>query len=461
MRALYRNYQGTVKKCGGEVAVPRTKQKNNRFLILAVTVGLLLSAALGYGLWYAFAGSHAVEISSKNKKAVPTRDAVPSSRAVSASQSALSLFAQQLSPGKVFWQQLVSEQRVSLSTTIAKSGEASLRGKGLSDGLFLYLNKVNTEYGGLGKAIPIALDQRDDSGVLLKTISHINELMPTSSLFFSPMGDHALEKAYLPLIHAHKAAALFPISGLRPAVNSAPLIFMRPSYDQEVAALVHYATTLLKKTKIAVFHEESSWGRAGMRAVERLLAQHKLQLCAAASYQPGTVNIESALALMQRAEPHVIICIANGRPAYNFIREAVNKSLHYVSFLGTSQLAGIAQHLFDSRGISMITSSVVPNPHNSQLPIAQEYRQDMQKYLPNKGLSTYSLEGYINSMLLTYFLQQLPSNATVRDLFESIRQTRDLTFKGMRLGCFQNTLSHTVWINEGMSSTWQEYKVRQ
>lgn len=440
--------------------MPRTKLKNNRFLIFSVSAVLCISALLGYGLWYAFYGSKTIDLPQKDFSKTSLNDA-PSRTTMPSIHSALSLFAQQLSPGKVLWQSLVNDQRIPLSTTIAKSGEASLRGKGLSDGLFLYLNKVNTEYGGLGGKIPIALDQRDDSGVLLKTIAHINELMPSSSLFFSPMGDHSLEKAYTPLVHAHKAAVLFPISGLRPAVSAAPLIFMRPSYDQEVAALVHYATTLLKKTKIAVFHEESSWGRAGCQAVKRLLTQHNLTLSAAASYQPGTVNIEAALAVMQRAEPHVIICIANGRPAYNFIREAVNKRLHYVSFLGTSQLAGIAQHLFDSRGISMITSSVVPNPHNSQLPIVQEYRQDMQKYLPNKGLSTYSLEGYINSMILAYFLQQLPANATVHDLFERIRQTKNLTFKGLQLGCFHDTLSHTVWVNEGISSTWQEYKVSQ
>ena len=124
---------------------------------------------------------------------------------------------------------------------------------------------------------------------------------------------------------------------------------------------------------------------------------------AAGSYQPGSVNVQAALSVIEKSEPHVVICIANGRPAYNFIREAVNRRLHYVSFLGISLLSGIAQHLQESRGISLVTSSVVPNPYNSNLSIAVQYRDDMQRYLPNKGLSTSSFEGYVNSMLLTFF----------------------------------------------------------
>jgi ABC-type branched-subunit amino acid transport system substrate-binding protein len=223
---------------------------------------------------------------------------------------------------------------------------------------------------------------------------------------------------------------------------------------------VYYATHILKKQKIAVFYEESEWGRVAKDAVEHSLAAQGIALTVAAPYQPGTVNVHAALAQMQHAEPHVVICIASARPAYNFIREAINQQLHYVSFLGISRLTNIAEHLRTSRGITLVTSSVVPNPHNSQLPIVDEYRQDMQRYLPNKGLSTYSLEGYINSMLLSFYLEQMPTGATVNDLWQTMHQTRNLNFKGLDLEQHNNTLSHTIWINEGSGQQWHEYVVR-
>ena len=164
--------------------------------------------------------------------------------------------------------------------------------------------------------------------------------------------------------------------------------------------------------------------------------------------------------MIEKSEPHVVICIANGRPAYNFIREAVNRRLHYVSFLGISLLSGIAQHLQESRGISLVTSSVVPNPYNSNLSIAVQYRDDMQRYLPNKGLSTSSFEGYVNSMLLTYFLQQLSADATIGDLISAMEHMQPINFKGLNLEHNNHTLSHTVWINEGRNTTWHEYAVR-
>ena len=62
---------------------------------------------------------------------------------------------------------LIQKRSLPLATLLAKTGEASLRGKALSDGLFLYLNKINTEHGGLAGRIRISLDQRDDSDVFL------------------------------------------------------------------------------------------------------------------------------------------------------------------------------------------------------------------------------------------------------------------------------------------------------
>lgn len=385
----------------------------------------------------------------------------PQEVAHSAADTSLAMLAQHSSSGAALHTPLIRDEQLSFATTLAKSGEASLIGKALGDGLFLYLNKINSQHGGLGGKYRLTLDQRDDGGQLLTAAHHVGELLEKTPVFFSPMGDIAFEKAYLPLLNAGKAAVFFPAVGMRPELQTQPpLMFFRPSYVQEVAGLVHYANEILKKTKIAVFYEESAWGKKGRDAVEHLLAARGLSLAGDASYQPGTVNVSTALAAMRTVEPHVVICVASGRPAYNFIREAVNQQLHYISFLGISRLDGIAHHLQASRGITLVTTSVVPNPHNSQLPIVQEYRKDMQQYLPNKGLATHSLEGYINSMLLVHYLQQLSTHATVHDLWQAMSGTSNLLFKGLSLSCVNNTLSQTIWINEGKKREWHEYTVR-
>ena len=156
----------------------------------------------------------------------------------------------------------------------------------------------------------------------------------------------------------------------------------------------------------------------------------------------------------------MVLCLSSGRPTYNFIREAINQQMQSVAFLGLSRVAHIAPQLKKSRGVLLVTTSVVPNPYNSKLSIVQEYRTLMQQYLPNKGLSTDSLEGFIAGSLLGYFLEQSSQSTTVTQLLNKITQTRPLIFKGLALQYKEQTLSWSVWLNTGIESAWHEYSDR-
>lgn len=351
------------------------------------------------------------------------------------------------------------DKQITFATLGAKTGEGALIGNTLIDGLVLALNAVNSEKGGIFGNYRLALDQRDDAGVFARGVGHLREQVQTTPFFIGVMGEEVVEKAMLPLIQAGTLALLFPPIGGRPVQQNGALLYFRPSYVDELYALIHYTVTTLKKTKIALFHEESGWGLQARKAAERLLAAHNLTLAGAASYQPGTVNVSAAVKAMSDMAPEVIICAANGRPAYNFIREAVNQKLHYVTFLGTSRLAGIQEHLATARGIKLCTSAVVPNPRTSKLPIVEQYRAAMQKYLPNKGLSPFSLEGYIAMQLLVEFLSKLTPAAQLGHLVSSIQQAGSFDFHGLSLHGAGPSLSRTVWLNEGDGKDWYAYVV--
>jgi hypothetical protein len=352
------------------------------------------------------------------------------------------------------------EGNIVLATTIAKTGELGFLGRALSDGLFLYLNKTNTLDGGVWGTTRLSLDQRDDNGTISHALPLIYDLLNKTPVFFSTTGEIVFEKIYIPLLAAAAVAVLFPAIGMRMGVTKAmPVVWYRPSYGQEIAALLDYAINTLKLNQIAVFYEESTWGVEAKNTTEYLLRKkYNLNLFGAASYQPGTVTIQSAVTEFKKNGPQVVLCLSNGRPTYNFIREAINQQLHYVTFLGLSRVSSIVTQLKQSRGIELITSSVVPNPFNSQLPIVQEYRKYMQQYLPNKGLSVDTLEGYIATALFVYFLNQVPAAATVKDLLDCIAQTETLIFKGLTLTYKEKTLSWSVWLNKGSDVEWNEYR---
>lgn len=428
---------------------------NKRLFIISTLISAL--ATLGAGAFWFFthrgpAVTHEVEQASASEPSV---------------QSPEETEKEQLSPlppisveGSVWEKPLLSgdEKQLVLATILARSGEASLIGKSLSDGFTLAVNVLNSTEGGLFGSHRLALDQRDDASLLSRGMKHLRELVEKTPFFFGVMGEELVEKGMSELVGDNSIGLLFPTVGMQQVtVANNRAVHFRPSYADEVHALIHYALHTLKKTKIALLYEEGGWGEQTKKSAEAVLAVHGHTLLGHASYQQGTVNVLDAVSALKKHEPEVIICAANGRPAYNFIREAVNQKLHYVTFLGTSRLAGIQEHLQKARGIKLVTSAVVPNPHTSELEIAKKYREAMQKYLPNKGLSPFSFEGYIAAHLLIHFIEQLTADAQYGHLVAQIQKAGQFTFEGLKLDGSAASLSRTVWLNEGDEKEWHPY----
>jgi len=442
--------------------VAKKAARHKNFVLYGFLLGVMVLIGGGGCCWWYFNIAGAASSNNRIKQEQSNNDMAGEGEdsEITASQAILTDVACIPPDTTVYNQPLSHDNTILLSTTIPKTGELGLLGRALSDGVFLSLNKINTLEGGVWEKHRLSLDQRDDNGKISHALPLVYDLLKKSALFFSVAGEVVFEKVYLPLLSTGSLAALFPAVGMRAGITaSMPVLWYRPPYSQEIAALLDYSIRQLKLNQIAVFYEESSWGIEAKNSTEYLLrTKYNLPLHAAASYQPGTVTIQAAVAELKKSGPQVILCLANGRPTYNFIREAINQQLHYAAFLGLSRVASIAPQLKTSRGIELITASVVPSPHKSQLAIVQEYRRFMQQYLPNKGLSSDTLEGYIAATLLAYFINQLPPTATVGDLLTAIAQTETIIFKGLTLTYKEKTLSWSVWLNKGIDVDWQEYR---
>lgn len=358
---------------------------------------------------------------------------------------------------------LVRDDTVSLGSLIAQSGDDALIGKSLHDGIFLYLNHYKARKKPLATSYTVSLDVRDYRDKIVEGMSEIEPLLSKTNTFFAPFSEHFLVHGFVPLMKKHSLVSLlFPVSGKRKLEGieiNERVVWFRPSYAQELRALITHAVTVLQKKKIGVFYEESSWGREALASLEQFVKRFPHVSLSTSWYQSNTINISSAVKAFQKSQPDIIICISDPRPAYSLIKEAINNKLHYVTFMGISRLAGIQENVEKSRGIRLITSSVVPNPFTSQLPIVKAYRKDMAQFLSNKSLSVYSLEGYIVARLLIHYLDQIVAKqGSWNDLYTLIC-TQRLSFGGLSLEYYNHTLSHTVWINDGMkNSKWKQYK---
>ncbi len=433
--------------------VPAPKKKLLYWVVLGVIV--VLGGITVYFLWGTSSVSTATVADKTASSELSTEDSE-----IAVAQEILTNVSFIAPKTTLYNELLMQEDAIVLGTTIPKTGELGLLGRALSDGVFLALNKINTLDGGIWQSCRVSLDQRDDNAKISHALPLVYDLLTKTRCFYSVAGDIVFEKAYVPLLAQATIAVLFPAVGMRAGITAnMPVVWYRPPYSQEIAALLDYAVNTLKLTQIAVFYEESTWGIEAKNNTEYLLRKkYNLSLHGAASYQPGTVTIQNAVADIKKTGPQVIICLANGRPTYNFIREAINQQLHYPVFLGLSRVASIATQLKTSRGVELVTSSVVPNPHKSQLPIVQEYRSLMQRFLPNKGLSSDTLEGYIATTILGYFLKQLSKTSSIKELLDLIAQSDEILFKGILLKYKEKTLSWSVWLNKGIDVEWPEYR---
>lgn len=343
-----------------------------------------------------------------------------------------------------------NRQEVLLNASLPLAGELSLIGNQIFDGLTLFFNKVRQE--DLQGNYVVTLSTLDDQGSGIRTKNNAKKLQARAPLFTSFFGANSMH-AVAKLIKQKKIAMFFPIESASDYRQQAfdNIIFFRPPINKELDALIQYCIQQLKR-KIAVFYEASSWGEEGLQHIKKTIEKNDaITLVAHGSYQPRTVNIASAVNSIVKSDPDAIICIAQARPAYNFIRQVVNKGLHKTLFLGLSELISLQSTLKKSRGLTVITSSVTPNPSTSTLPIVEEYRNDMKKFFPNKPLLPFSLEGYINAMLFYAALNYTPEPKTPERLITTLTSFNSFNFKGLDLTYDTTTksLSSKIWINTG------------
>jgi ABC-type branched-subunit amino acid transport system substrate-binding protein len=299
-------------------------------------------------------------------------------------------------------------------------------------------------------------------------MENIETLNKNTPLFISLFGSNTM-KRIIPYLKQNRLVSIFPIDGLEkwrtnPNKNS---IFLRASDKAQVIALIDYSINFLGKKRFVVFYEASEWGDEILAQIQKILNDRKkdhptVELLASGSYPQKTVSISRAVKKLAEKDPDAILCISQARPAYNFIQQMVNNGFAKASFLCIDSLFSIQETLKKARGISIITTSVVPDPLKSTLQISKEYRQDMKKYFANKSLSPFSFEGYINATILCESIKiaQFPISANkLVYIAENIKNFDIPKLKDLKLNfdIQTRTLCNRVWINAGDDKEWEEW----
>lgn len=327
---------------------------------------------------------------------------------------------------------LAQSNRIVLGQSAAFSGPAAQLGIQFNAGAQLYFDQLNQQGGVNGQRVEIV--KLDDGYEPDRCAENTRQLLARGcTALFGYIGTPT-SLAALPL--ATKADTPFIASftgamGLRQPFNR--LAFhLRASYNDETELIVRQLTGL-GLNHVAVFHQNDSYGKAGLDGVTLALQQRQLKPKATATVERNSVDVAQAVATIVAAKPQAVVQISAYASCAAFVREArkagFGGTFFNVSFVGTQALADALGK--DGAGVAI--SQVVPNPFSTARPITREFLDAIARG-GNKVQPNYSsLEGFLAARLLAEGARRAGGRVGSGTLVSGLEAIGDTSFGGFSI----------------------------
>ena len=303
-----------------------------------------------------------------------------------------------------------TEGRIVLGQSAAFTGPAAQLGVQFNLGAKLFFDQLNAQ-GGVGKRM-VEIRTMDDGYEPDRCAENTRKLIADEVFALFGYIGTPTSLAALPLVTQAKVPFFAPFTGadaLRTPFNR-QVFHVRASYHQETALIVGQLTHLGLE-KVAVFHQNDSYGQAGLDGVGRALAAKKLQPVAQATVERNSLDVGAAVRTILATKPDAVVQISTYASSAAFVREArkagYGGTFHNVSFVGTQALANALGK--DAAGV--VVSQVVPSPFQPTQQLTREFLESIKlgghKVQPNYS----SLEGYLAARVFTEGLRRAQATA--------------------------------------------------
>jgi len=319
------------------------------------------------------------------------------------------------------WAQAQERRRIVLGQSVPLSGPAARLGQQMQLGAKLYFDGINAA-GGVG-GLPIELRTLDDGYDPERCKANTAKFIEDDVFALFGYVGTPTSLAALPLVNQHKIPFFAPLTGaeaLRDPANRW-VFHVRASYFEETALIVKQLTQL-GLNKISVFHQNDSYGKAGLEGVQRAMKGLALQPQATATVERNTVDVAKAVQALVPGKPEAMVLISAYKSCAAFIREARKAGyggvFYNVSFVGT-------QALLDELGkdaLGVVVSQVMPYPFGTVTGVAAEYQAALQKAGADLRPDYNGMEGFLAAKVLTEGLRRMgkPSREGLVGALESL-----------------------------------------
>ena len=305
----------------------------------------------------------------------------------------------------------------------ALAGPSSALGQGMRHGILAAFEQVNAAGGIHGRKLKLI--SRDDGYDPDRSLYQTKRLLEQDKVF-ALIGAVGTPTAIstIPLSSAKNVPLIGPFTGAEflrsPGIKN--VINIRASYGAEAEAWIQHLTEDLHFTRIAIFYQDDSFGRDGLKGVKRALDKRGLELTAEGTFERNTRAVSSALRTIERAEPEAVVMVGTYGPCAEFIKLAhkrdFNPTFVNISFVGANALA----RELGAEGNGVIVSQVVPFPWDTSLQVVADYQAAEKAIDPTLTPDFVSLEGYLSGRLAAAALELIGPNPTREALLQTIKE---------------------------------------
>ena len=313
-------------------------------------------------------------------------------------------------------------RRIVLGQSAPLTGPAAQLGTQMQAGARLYFDALNLAGGVNG--FPVELKTLDDGYDPERCKANTAKFIEDDVFALFGYVGTPTSLAALPLVNQAKIPFFAPLTGAEALRDpmSRWVFHLRASYFEETALIVRQLTQL-GLNKISVFHQNDSYGRAGLDGVQRAMKPMALAPQATATVERNSVDVAKAVADLVPGKPEAIIMISAYKSCAAFIRAARKSGyggvFYNVSFVGT-------QALLDELGkeaLGVVVSQVMPYPFGTTTGVAAEYQQAVQKAAGGLKFDYIGMEGFLAAKVLTEGLRRMgrPSRDGLVAALESLQ----------------------------------------
>jgi ABC-type branched-subunit amino acid transport system substrate-binding protein len=303
----------------------------------------------------------------------------------------------------------VTSSEIILGMSNAQSGPAKALGIEYTKGFKAYFEYINRHGGIHGRKIKVIV--YDDGYNPYRAIANTKKLIEKDKVFLlTGYVGTPTSKAVTPIVLKEHVPFFFPFTGagfLRYPVKR-EIFNLRATYAMETEAMVSYLHDRLGLKKIAIFYQDDSFGRAGLKGLLKALKKRNLKLYAKATYPRNTVAVKMAAYKMAKLKPEAIVLVGAYKPCAAFIKLCKQLGLNNTLFINISFVGSKALLKELGRfGEGVLITQVVPFPWDTSVPVVSEYYRIMREvYGSDFEPGFVSLEGFISAKVLVEILKK-------------------------------------------------------